>query len=69
MKSRWNKTYKSSFDFSLPVPGIYKATTNTGRNVYTYAESSEVANLNFLKCMKWEETIKVMSRDNYKEEM
>ena len=68
MKSKWNKTIKSNYNFSMPTPGVYKATTKFGRVIYTYAESSESAVINFLSGMKWNDEITSMCRDNYKGE-
>jgi hypothetical protein len=50
------------------IAGVYKVVTDKGRKVYGYGKNLEDATINLTKGLKWDERIKSISREDYKEE-
>lgn len=49
------------------IAGVYKVVTSEKRNVYGYGKNVEDATRNILPGLKWNETIKSICREEYKE--
>jgi len=49
------------------IAGVYKAVTSEKRNVYGYGKNVEDATKNILPGLKWNETIKSISREEFRE--
>lgn len=49
------------------IAGVYKAVTSEKRNVYGYGKSVEDATRNILPGLRWNETIKSICREEFRE--